>query len=199
MPGPGDDTPGSLRALAASGPRMPTASRSSTRLRTRSSGRLTKDEFDSRVSHAFAARTHADLAPLTADLPLVPPEARGKPSWRPENTTPSNSARVVGASDRAHGRRVGGRLAQRHRQPAGRRAGPGLTFVWIGIVCLCGSVLLQAQLDKRRRRQLRSGPGDAGQLPGGGGSSGRTLSADPATWRGQVSTASRSPKRPGAP
>lgn len=32
-------------------------------------GRLTKDEFDSRVGQALTARTHADLAVLAADLP----------------------------------------------------------------------------------------------------------------------------------
>ena len=32
-------------------------------------GRLTKDEYDERVSQAYAARTYADLAMVTADLP----------------------------------------------------------------------------------------------------------------------------------
>jgi hypothetical protein len=32
-------------------------------------GRLTKDEFDTRVGHAFTSRTYADLAALTADIP----------------------------------------------------------------------------------------------------------------------------------
>jgi hypothetical protein len=32
-------------------------------------GRLTKDEFDTRVSQAFGARTYADLAAITADIP----------------------------------------------------------------------------------------------------------------------------------
>ena len=32
-------------------------------------GRFTKDEFDLRVSQAFAARTYAELAAVTADLP----------------------------------------------------------------------------------------------------------------------------------
>jgi uncharacterized protein DUF1707 len=35
-------------------------------------GRLTKDEFDARAGGALAARTHADLAALTADIPAVP-------------------------------------------------------------------------------------------------------------------------------
>ena len=32
-------------------------------------GRLTKDEFDSRVGHVLASRTYADLGALTADIP----------------------------------------------------------------------------------------------------------------------------------
>lgn len=34
-------------------------------------GMLAKGEFDERVGHAFAARTYADLAALTADLPAM--------------------------------------------------------------------------------------------------------------------------------
>jgi Domain of unknown function (DUF1707) len=32
-------------------------------------GRLAKDEFDLRLGHAFAARTYAELADVTADIP----------------------------------------------------------------------------------------------------------------------------------
>ncbi len=35
-------------------------------------GRLVKDEFDSRVGQALASRTHAELAAITADIPIVP-------------------------------------------------------------------------------------------------------------------------------
>ena len=47
-------------------------------------GMLAKDEFDQRVSQAFAARTYADLAALAADLPAglapdqPPPPARAE-------------------------------------------------------------------------------------------------------------------------
>jgi hypothetical protein len=46
-------------------------------------GMLAKDEFDLRVSQAFASRTHAELAALTADLPAG--LAVGQPS-RPART-----------------------------------------------------------------------------------------------------------------
>jgi len=39
-------------------------------------GRLTRDEFGARADRALAARTRADLAALTADLPPCPPAAR---------------------------------------------------------------------------------------------------------------------------
>lgn len=39
-------------------------------------GRLARDEFDPRVSRALAARTHAELAALTADLPVGLVEAQ---------------------------------------------------------------------------------------------------------------------------
>jgi Domain of unknown function (DUF1707) len=35
-------------------------------------GRLAKDEFDARVGQALAARTHAELAVITADIPAAP-------------------------------------------------------------------------------------------------------------------------------
>lgn len=53
-------------------------------------GRLTKDELDTRVGRALTARTHGDLAALTADLPRgqaarpdpSPVPARGRPLAR---------------------------------------------------------------------------------------------------------------------
>ena len=39
-------------------------------------GRLDKDEFDLRVGQAFAARTHAELATVTARLPAEPATAK---------------------------------------------------------------------------------------------------------------------------
>ena len=41
-------------------------------------GRLTKDEFDLRVSQAFAARTYAELAGVTADIPAGPTGVRSR-------------------------------------------------------------------------------------------------------------------------
>src|SRR5689334_921049 len=46
-------------------------------------GRLTKDELDARAGHTFAARTYAELATITADLPAglitAPPPRKSAP------------------------------------------------------------------------------------------------------------------------
>jgi Domain of unknown function (DUF1707) len=48
-------------------------------------GRVTKDEFDARVGQTFASRTYAELAAVTADLPVrqtadQPPSNRPSPA-----------------------------------------------------------------------------------------------------------------------
>lgn len=47
-------------------------------------GRVTKDEFDARVGQAFASRTYAELAAVTADIPAEqiadqPPSKKARP------------------------------------------------------------------------------------------------------------------------
>ena len=51
-------------------------------------GRLAKDEFDLRVGQAFASRTYAELAALTADLPTRPPAAQPPKPARPQGRQP---------------------------------------------------------------------------------------------------------------
>jgi hypothetical protein len=48
-------------------------------------GRLTSDEFDARVGQALASRTRAELAAITADIPVVPVGPAGvQPARRPD-------------------------------------------------------------------------------------------------------------------
>ena len=47
-------------------------------------GQLTKDELDERAGQALAARTYADLAALTADIPPRPPQP-GRPARPPRS------------------------------------------------------------------------------------------------------------------
>jgi hypothetical protein len=115
-------------------------------------GRLTKDEFDSRVAHALAARTHADLAVLSADLPAMPPVRRPprKPvSARPANPAVRNGARVIAVTTVL----TGGVWAGALLSPTESQALGGLvfafTFLWFGIVVLVGSVMLESRFHKR--------------------------------------------------
>jgi Domain of unknown function (DUF1707) len=55
-------------------------------------GRVTKDEFDARVGQAFASRTYAELAAVTADIPA------GQIADQP----PSNPARAQGRPMMSH-------------------------------------------------------------------------------------------------
>jgi hypothetical protein len=52
-----------------------------------SAGRLTLDEFDERLSRAYAARTFGELDELTADLPAVS-STRAPEPVRPQQATP---------------------------------------------------------------------------------------------------------------
>jgi len=54
-------------------------------------GRLAKDEFDARVGQALAARTHAELAVITADIPAAP---IGVQPVRGRTSRPSASSRA---------------------------------------------------------------------------------------------------------
>jgi hypothetical protein len=58
-------------------------------------GRLTKDELEARAGRAFSARTFADLAKLTNDLPAEPPAAQ--PSQPVPTRRPVHPSIKVGA------------------------------------------------------------------------------------------------------
>ncbi len=127
-------------------------------------GRLTKDEFDTRVSQAFAARTYTELAAITADIPAGPIAVR-------------DAGRAAG---RAAGRDAG-RDAGRARNPADEAFtwSVGATFVAVilvvstlldprdfplvagiisAIVFATGAQLLYSRQQRRSRGQLL--PGD---------------------------------------
>ena len=66
-------------------------------------GRLTKDELDARAGQALTARTYAELAALTADIPASPPAARpprqpARPQNRPKQPHPVRNAAIGSAS-----------------------------------------------------------------------------------------------------
>ena len=61
-------------------------------------GRLTRDEFDLRVGRALGARTYAELAALTGDLPagLTGPVARNAPQPRIKPRRRRRARRIAG-------------------------------------------------------------------------------------------------------
>jgi hypothetical protein len=68
-------------------------------------GRLTRDEFDTRVGQALASRTHAELAVVTADIPaeLMGPLPRHPPVGTrgriPMNTAITGGACVIAVAN----------------------------------------------------------------------------------------------------
>ncbi|MDO9456952.1 DUF1707 domain-containing protein [Nocardioides sp.] len=50
------------------------------------SGRIDLEELDERLEATYAARTYADLVPLTSDLPSAPTPARAQPEAAPATT-----------------------------------------------------------------------------------------------------------------
>ena len=133
--------------------------------------RLSKDEFDTRVGQALAARTYADLAALTADLPAdVPvslpaqpdlaaaavPAAQPAPS-RSANATVGKGTRVIAVTTAVTAVAWAGVLFT----SAGYEAAGllwAVTFIWLGIVFMVGSVMLEARLKQDPRAQLPSAP-----------------------------------------
>lgn len=61
-------------------------------------GRLDKDEFDARVGQAFASRTYAELAAVTADIPAAPTAARPPPQPARAPSRPSMNKAVTGGA-----------------------------------------------------------------------------------------------------
>ena len=121
-------------------------------------GRLTKDELDSRVGHALAARTQADLGTLSADLPAMSPAARParkpvpprKPvPARPPNNPVKNGARVIVATTVLTGGVWAGALLSQTDSQAFGGLVFAFTFLWFGIVMLVGSVMLESRFHKR--------------------------------------------------
>ena len=68
-------------------------------------GRLTTDELDERVGQALAARTYADLAALTADLPVGPDRAPVPVPTTPALPVPTTSPLPVPTPPQAPVRR----------------------------------------------------------------------------------------------
>ena len=123
--------------------------------------RLTKDEFDERVGHALASRTHADLAALTADLPAEPSAVRPprQPvAARPRNTAVRNGTRLIAATTvLTAGAWAAALLSQADGQAVAMLVWT-FTFAWLGIVILSASVMLESRAPRNltRSRAVRT-------------------------------------------
>jgi Domain of unknown function (DUF1707) len=130
-------------------------------------GRLTKGEFDARVGHALASRTHADLAALTTDLPANPATPR-RPQRAPrprrlENPAIKRGTRLIAASTVLTGSAWAGALLSNTDSQVLARLVWTLTIVWLGIVILTGAVMLESRHLKQSGRELPPSSGGDGR------------------------------------
>jgi uncharacterized membrane protein len=120
-------------------------------------GRLTKDEFDARAGQALTARTYADLAAVTAGVPVGPTGSRplGEPA-RMKAPAPGSmelkaGGRVIVATTvLTAGAWAGAWFDRAHEGSAGMLVFMS-TFAWLGILILTAAVMAES------RRQRHSG------------------------------------------
>ena len=140
-------------------------------------GRLTKDELETRAGQAFASRTYAELAALTADIPAdlasAPPAdttpAAAKPASTPARTMARAAVRsgicVLLAVALAEGALLAGNFLLI----------VAASFALIAASGFFGYGIIDAWQERRSRGQLPQGPGQ-----GPRGSEGRSPGRDPA-------------------
>ena len=134
-------------------------------------GRLTRDELDARAGQALAARTHADLAALTADIPAEPAAARPARPPAPARRRPlaraaakSGSCLIIAAA----AVRVAFLVDPGTRStPYQDWAAPMMLLACLAVVAALGilgyGVATSWEL-RRSRRQLPPGPGPGGHV-----------------------------------
>jgi hypothetical protein len=121
-------------------------------------GRLAKDELDLRVGQTFAARTCAELAALTADLPAAePPWAvqapAGRAVVRPGQVIKAATALYSGAwAVLLLSPRIGD-------DPLIRPLILDGTIVYLGILIICVAAILISRRDRRSGEQPPQRPG----------------------------------------
>jgi len=129
-------------------------------------GRLTKDELDARAGQVFAARTYAELAATTADLPAgliaAPPPGRpGRAGARPSTgQVVAGTALIIPLPAFV----AAAFLADSERLANSFVFFVGLFFtLWL----VAGAQMLANWHDKRSRGQLPPGQAPRGRAPGG--------------------------------
>ncbi len=143
-------------------------------------GRLTKDELEARAGQAFASRTYAELAALTADLPAASPAAASPAAPSPAATgsdavwpRPSTPARTMAKA----ARRSGVCLLAAIALVEGAYLADNFLLIVAAFFALIaasgffGYGILDAWQERRSHAQLPPGPGrrhqeSEGRLPG---------------------------------
>lgn len=150
-------------------------------------GRLTKDELDVRLGQTFAARTYADLATLTADIPAGLAEAQSP--REPARSSAWNAAKF--AAFAAIGPGLVALAAAAGNEQLGRWLMP-FAFVFMMTSIVAGAVMLDAWQQKRSGRGLPPGPAQRGHTLDGkqDGSTGDDL------IRYEASNGARAPRTP---
>jgi DUF1707 SHOCT-like domain len=137
-------------------------------------GRLTKDELDARAGQAFAARTYADLAALTADIPAGSAGAWPRPERARVQAPASVTKRAVGLRLAAHAiipLIVITVVILANNEGLAETVISPLAFVYLMALMIGASHLVDSRLERRRSRRSggqpppRRGPG--GQVGGG--------------------------------
>jgi hypothetical protein len=127
-------------------------------------GMLAKDEFDLRVGQAFASRTHAELAVLTADIPAgLAPAQPAPPPWAPgEPGLPQPGLVLTVATVIYAGVWPVAFLlpdsGQDHEPQAGIALATTATLFYVLLVLTVGTQVFANWLDKRSAKQLPQGP-----------------------------------------
>ena len=142
-------------------------------------GRLTKDELEARAGQAFASRTYAELAALTADLPAdlpaASPAAASRAATGPDAPWPRTSTPARTMAKAA--RRSGVCLLVAVALVEGAYLADNFLLIVAGFFALIaasgffGYGILDAWQERRSHAQLPPGPGprdhgSTGRLPG---------------------------------
>ena len=190
MPGPGDEiTPGvagraQLRAAHADREQVISVLKAAF-----VQGMLDKPEFDLRVGQAFASRTYADLAALTADIPAG--LTAGQPPETARDPASKKAVMAVACGSAAFAGMVAAVAVAVHGDASvGQRLVGMSVGVPFAVMMVAALVLFHAWLERRSGRRSALGP-----PPGAGGQpSRRSVPADPA---GQLLQARRDPRQAG--
>jgi len=138
-------------------------------------GRLTKDELEARAGQAFASRTYAELAALTADLPAASPTAASPTATGSDAVwpRPSTPARTMAKAARRSGicLLVAVALVEGAYLAGNYLLIVAAFFALIAASGFFGYGILDAWHERRSHAQLPPGPGrrhqgSEGRLPG---------------------------------